>query len=97
MVEKKQITHEGEIVLGNNTIPCYVLDDGTRILSRRGMQEALKMVDKTDETPQTAGTRLQRYFDQKTLKPFIYKEKDTGHFKPIICYKYNFNLSLTKM
>ena len=29
----------------NFTIPCYVLDDGTRILSGRGMQEALKMVD----------------------------------------------------
>lgn len=83
---KKQIIHEGEITLGNVAIPCYVLEDGTRILSGRGMQEALKMVDEVEEGKQKAGTRLQRYLNQKSLEPFIYKGKDMDHFNPIECY-----------
>lgn len=85
MDNKRQITHEGEIVLGNNTIPCYVLDDGTRVLSGRGMQEALMMVD-IEEGKQTGGTRLQRYFQQKSLEPFIYQGKEPGHYDPVECY-----------
>lgn len=85
MDKRIQITHEGELVLGDNVIPCYVLEDGARVLSGRGMQEALKMVD--DEGKQTAGTRLLRYLGQKTLEPFIYKNKTPDHFSPIVCYK----------
>jgi len=80
--------HEGEIVLGDTIIPCYVLEDGTRVLSGRGMQEALKMVD-SEENKQTAGTRLQRYLDQKTLEAFIYKDKELDHYKPLECYRGN--------
>lgn len=86
-MDKRQIKYEGEIELGNFTIPCYVLDDGTRILSGRGMQEALKMVDEVEDGKQTSGTRLQRYLGQKTLEPFIHKDKEQDHYNPIICYK----------
>ena len=51
------------------------------------MQEALKMVDLEDDSKQTAGNRLLRYLDQKSLNPFIYKDKEVDHFEPIICYK----------
>jgi hypothetical protein len=84
---KRKITHEGEIVLGNHKIPCYILDDGTRVLSARGMQDALKMVDESEKGTQKAGTRLTRYLGQKTLKPFIYKDKTLDHYKPMDCYK----------
>jgi len=77
---------KGELNLNGFIIPCYVLDDGTRVLSGRGMQDALKMVDETKEGKQKAGTRLRRYLDQKSLKPFIYKDKNTDRFLPIICY-----------
>lgn len=87
MDNKKQITHEGEIKLGNFAIPCYVLGDGTRVLSGRGMQEALKMVDEAEDGKQTSGTRLQRYFNQKTLETFIYKDKEQDHYNPLECYK----------
>ena len=40
-----------------------------------------------DDKKITAGTRLVRYLDQKTLKPFIYKDKGLDHFKPIECYQ----------
>lgn len=81
-----QIKFEGELNLGGFILPCYILGDGTRILSGRGMQEALKMVDNA-EGQHSSGTRLTRYLDQKTLKPFIFKDKELDHFAPIICYK----------
>lgn len=81
-----KIKYEGILDLGGFTLPCYVLEDGTRILSGRGMQEALKMVDNA-EGQHSSGTRLTRYLDQKTLKPFIFKDKELDHFAPIICYK----------
>ena len=83
----KKITHEGIIDLNGFEIPCYVLEDGTRVLSGRGMQDALNMVDIVPEGKQNVGTRLTRYLDQKSLKPFIFKGKDVDHFKPIVCYK----------
>jgi hypothetical protein len=85
-MSKRIITHEGELDLNGLKIPCYILDDGTRVLSGRGMQIALNMVDDDDEK-QTAGTRLSRYLNQKTLNPFIFNGKDVDHFNPIICYK----------
>ena len=83
---KREILYEGILDLAGIEIPCYVLDDGTRILSGRKMQEALKIVD-VEDGKQTAGTRLNRYLEQKTLEPFIYKGRDQDHFKPIICYR----------
>ena len=84
---KNKIKYEGEIDLGNEfKLPCYVLEDGTRVLSGRGMQSVLNMVDE-DDGKQSSGARLSRYLDQKTLKPFIYKDKAAGHFDPIVCFK----------
>lgn len=80
-----QIKYEGTLDLGGFTLPCYVLEDGTRVLSGRGMQEALKMVD-VEDGKQTAGTRLTRYLDQKSLKPFIFRDKSMDHFAPMVCY-----------
>ena len=54
------------------------------MLSGKGMQNALNMVDEDEE--QASGTRLSRYLNQKTLEPYIYKDKTPGHFEPIICY-----------
>lgn len=87
MDNKRQILHEGELHLGGMAIPCYVLEDGTRVLSGRGMQGALKMVDDSEDGKQKAGTRLVRYLGQKSLEPFIYKGKEQDHFKPILCYR----------
>lgn len=82
------VKKDGELTLSEGvSIPCYVLEDGTRVLSGRAMQSALSMVDESEEGKQTHGTRLGRYLDQKSLKPFIYKGKEQDHFEPIICYK----------
>lgn len=90
---KKQVLFEGEIVLGNTAIPCYILEDGTRVLSGRGMQEALRMVDEFDSGVQKPGTRLARYLSQKSLIPFIYNNKEQDHYAPIECYKGNAKIS----
>ncbi len=88
-MDKKVIKHEGELQITNDiSIPCYVLEDGTRILSGRQMQVALKMVD-TEDGKQTAGTRLDRYLTQNTLKEFIFNGKEVGHYDPIECWKGN--------
>jgi hypothetical protein len=84
MEEKKIIQYKGELNLNGLIIPCYVLNDGTRVLSGRGMQEALKMVD---DNKTTSGHRIVRYLNQKTLNPFIYKYLALDHFSPILCYE----------
>lgn len=82
--DKLKVKYKGELNLNGIIIPCYVLADGRRIISGRGMQEALKMVDDDKETP---GNRLTRYLNQQTLKPFIYSNKTPDHFDPILCYE----------
>lgn len=77
------VKFSGEINLGDIIIPCYVLEDGRRVLSGRGLQESLRM---TDDNKSASGHRLMRYLNQKTLNPFIFKDKDPGHFSPIECY-----------
>lgn len=77
-----QIKYEGTLDLGGFTLPCYVLEDGTRILSGRKMQETLKIVDGN-----VSGTILPRFLANSTLKPFIFNNKEVAHFEPIICYK----------
>lgn len=87
--KKRKIKYEGELDLNGLKIPCYVLDDGTRVLSGRGMQETLKMVDSDEDSKPTSGARLNRYLEQKSLQPFIYKGREVGHFEPIECYQGN--------
>jgi hypothetical protein len=83
--KERKVKYRGKLVLVGFELPCYVLVDGTRILSSRGMQDALKMADENGE--QERGPRLRRYLEQKSLEPFIYQGgKDPAHFNPIVCY-----------
>lgn len=77
-----QIKYEGTLNLGENKLPCYVLEDGTRVLSGRKMQEILKVVDGN-----ISGTKLPQFLSNSILKPFIFSNKDATHFDPIICFK----------
>ena len=71
-----QIKYEGTLNLGENKLPCYVLEDGTRVLSGRKMQEILKVVDGN-----ISGTKLPQFLSNSILN------KDAAHFDPIICFK----------
>ena len=45
MTEKKppRATHKGVLIIGDLEIPCFVLDDGRRVISGRGMTAAIGM------------------------------------------------------
>lgn len=77
------VKYRGELDLNGIKIPCYVLSDGTRVISGNAMQKSLKMIDEDEVKP--SGTRLTRYLTQKTLNPFISKYLDGGHLDPIKC------------
>jgi hypothetical protein len=82
---ERLVSHEGEIKLGTSIIPCYVLEDGTRVLSGRGMQTALKIVENPDDN---SSAKLSAFWAQKSLNQFIHNSKTVG-VEPIICYKGN--------
>jgi len=72
MVEKKipEALFEGELEIGDATIPCAVLEDGTRVLTQAGMLEAL------GRSPRAAGKsgaveQLPPFLAPKNLEPFI--------------------------
>jgi hypothetical protein len=83
---QRKVKYKSDKLVGFN-LPCYVLEDGTRILSGRGMQETLKMVDENNKS--SSGGRLVENLSQKSLQPFINKEKASVGFEPIICYDGN--------
>jgi hypothetical protein len=63
----RKATHgspEKQLELGDRKIQCYVLEDGTAVLSGRGMQEALGL-------GQSHGTRLASFLSNKSITPFI--------------------------
>jgi hypothetical protein len=53
--------------IGSIEIPCYVLENGMRVLSGRGMQGALAL-------GQAHGTLLRTFLNKESLKPFIHEK-----------------------
>ena len=82
-IKERKVKYKGELDLAGFKLPCYVLEDGTRVLSSSKMQDVLRMVD---DSKQKRGPRLKEYLGQKSLKPFVDRERKGGRFDPIICY-----------
>ena len=57
------------LVIGDVEIPCYVLEDETRVLAQRGMVSGLGMA--RGGSSHGGGDRLAHFVRQKTLSPFI--------------------------
>ena len=73
--------YSGILKLGDVELNCYVTVDGERLISGRGMQEALRLVDPgLPEKGQKPGSRMTRLLNNKKLKPLIFKEKSVDHF-----------------
>lgn len=89
MSKTGKIAHEGFLQISDPPIACYVLEDGTRVLSARGIQNALKMVDASsvDDAAKLSGTELSRFMGGKWFKSLIVSEDKLEHFVPIVCYK----------
>lgn len=58
--------------IGGIEIPCYVLEDGTRVLTQRGMVAALGM--SRGGSSRGGGDRLAYFVSQNALKPFVSDE-----------------------
>jgi hypothetical protein len=55
--------------IGNMDIPCYVLDDGRRVITQAGMLLALEMSAGT--ATKGGGDRLTNFATTKSIKPFV--------------------------
>jgi hypothetical protein len=72
LTEIPQATHgspEHPLRIGDVELPCYVLDDGRRVIVQRGMMTALDMSQGT--AGRGAGDRLAKFISSKTIRPFI--------------------------
>ncbi len=80
----EKITHDGSLDLAGILIPVYVTELGTRVISGRGMQEALRLVEDTPQySGQKPGSRLGRLFGYKALQPLILQAQEADHFEPL--------------
>jgi len=61
-------THEGVLHIGDTEISCYVLEDGSRLVSTRGMMKGL---GRSWRGRKYSGTELPVFIEAKNLKPFI--------------------------
>lgn len=83
-----KVTHEGELKIGNLVLPCYVLSNGQRVLSGRGVQILLNLSTTSDSgSRQQPGSRLKRLFNSKAFKPLIDNNLSVDQFNAIKCYK----------
>lgn len=61
-------THEGKLLLGDREIPCYVLENDERVISTRGVMNAIGRRWRGRKYP---GTELPVFLEAKNLKAFI--------------------------
>lgn len=68
-----QATHTGELTIGDLTIPCAVLEDGTRLLTERGVSNALGKTRSGShwKKKREEGSSLPLYLTAANLRPYI--------------------------
>lgn len=68
--------------IGDTEIPCYVLEDGKRVIVRSGMFPALNMSEGTANKG-IEGDRLVKFLGTKSIKPFVSNELENMIKNPI--------------
>lgn len=68
--------------IGELDIPCYVLEDGRRVIVQRGVMTALDMSQGT--AGRGGGDRLAKFVDTKAIKPFVDSKLDAVIKAPIL-------------
>ena len=76
-------THDGELHIGDLTIPCAVLDDGTRVLTQEGFLIAIGRSGKPAKGRGSQVEKIAPFLDLNNLKPFVSKEL-ADSTKPIV-------------
>jgi hypothetical protein len=65
-------THEGPLTIRDRVIPCAVLDDGTRVLSMRGVSRAFGSTRTgVAESGETGAPNIPPFLTSKGISPFI--------------------------
>jgi len=72
-------THSGILTIGDAEIPAYVLENGERVLSTRGIMKSLGRTWRGRKYP---GTQLPVFLEANNLKPFI-SDEDDPVLKPV--------------
>jgi hypothetical protein len=67
-------THEGVLAIGDKEIPCFVLEDGTRVLSQAQFLEALGRHRKANVRNEGGEERLPAILQGKAIFPYISQE-----------------------
>jgi hypothetical protein len=76
-------SHAGTLEIAELKIPCYVLENGTRVLSQRGLNEAFGIVHGGAQLSQNGGQRMPRFLRLKALEPFISNDITAGLTEPV--------------
>lgn len=66
--------------IGDTEIPCYVLEDGTRVLSQRGLIAGIGM---SGGSTRSGDARHIAFFDQDAIKPFVVNDLTVMLKQPI--------------
>ena len=79
-------THAGEIKIGEITLPCAVLEDGTRVISERAvsMGFGLKRSGSSWKNKTEVGARLPVFAAANNISPFIGKELRLALVSPLV-------------
>jgi P63C domain len=70
--------HTGEVKIGNVVLPCAVLEDGTRLITQRGVFNAIGRTGRSSGTPEGTASALPVFLRAKNLSPFITDELRTA-------------------
>lgn len=73
--------YAGILALGEVEIPCYVLENGKRVIHQRGMVSALGMA--RGGSSKGGGDRLAHFVGQKTLSPFVSSDLELVTREPL--------------
>lgn len=80
-----KVTHGGNdrpLKIGGSEIPCYVLEDGTRVISQRGTLAGLTLSQGSSSSG-SGGDRLMRFVAGKAISPFVSNDLMAVIEKPI--------------
>ena len=65
------VSHDGDITIGQVELSCYVLEDGTRVLSNRGISTAFTGNRGGGLANKDGAHNLPRFLASQAIKPFI--------------------------
>lgn len=76
-------THPGELKIGSITLPCSVLENGTRVLSARGIDAAFTGKGGGQRSQVIGAHKIPRFLASKDISPFISQDLMVHISKPI--------------